>query len=361
MKLLYGVVGEGMGHAMRSRVVLEHLVGQGHELQVMASGRAVDFLSKRFEGVHRIHGLHMIYEENRVRKGKTLWSNALTGAASLPKQIGAYFDLISSFDPDAVVSDFESWTYLYGKNHRKPVFSIDNMQIINRCTHEGRIIAGHETAFGATKMFIKSKLPFCDHYAITTFFYPPLRKPNTSLHPPILRPEILAATPSVGDHLLVYQTAEGNEGLADGLARTGVECRIYGMRRDLQEEQVEGTLCYRPFSEAGFIADLASARAVIAGGGFTLMGEAVYLKKPMLSVPVAGQVEQIMNGRYLEQLGYGRYAESLGDPKVIQDFLEVIPACQDKLAKYSQDGNKQVLGQVDHLLDCVASGIYPVP
>jgi uncharacterized protein (TIGR00661 family) len=361
VKLLYGVVGEGMGHAMRSRVVLEHLVNEGHDVQVMASGRAVDFLSKRFQGVHKIHGLHMIYEENRVRKGKTLWSNVVSGAATLPSQIAAYFDLLNTFDPQAVISDFESWTYLYAKNQRKPVFSIDNMQIINRCTHEEWVYAGHETAFSATKAFIKSKLPFCDHYAITTFFYPSIRKPRTSLHPPILRPEILAATPTRGDHLLVYQTAEGNEGLAGVLAKTGVECRIYGMRRDLKEEQVEGNLRYRPFSEKGFIDDLASARGVIAGGGFTLMGEAVYLKKPMLSVPVGGQIEQIINGKYLERDGYGRYAESLSDPKVIHDFLEAIPACEDKLAKYTQDGNKQMLGQVDHLLDCVASGIYPVP
>jgi uncharacterized protein (TIGR00661 family) len=50
VKVLYGVVGEGMGHAMRSRVVLEHLVEQGHEVEIMASGRAVDFLAKRFAG-----------------------------------------------------------------------------------------------------------------------------------------------------------------------------------------------------------------------------------------------------------------------------------------------------------------------
>ncbi len=63
MRILYGVVGEGMGHAMRSRVVLEHLFAQGHEVEIMASGRAVDFLDKRFRAkgdVHRIHGLHMI-------------------------------------------------------------------------------------------------------------------------------------------------------------------------------------------------------------------------------------------------------------------------------------------------------------
>ena len=72
MRILYGVVGEGMGHAMRSRVVLEHLFAQGHEVEIMASSRAVDFLAKRFPGVHRIHGLHIIYEENRVRRGRTL-------------------------------------------------------------------------------------------------------------------------------------------------------------------------------------------------------------------------------------------------------------------------------------------------
>src|ERR1044071_10235747 len=110
MKLLYGVVGEGMGHAMRSRVVLEHLVSQEHDVEIMASGRATDFLGKRFEGVNRIHGLHMIYEENRVRRGKTLWSNVLAGATGLPKNIAAYFELIKDFKPEVVISDFESWT-----------------------------------------------------------------------------------------------------------------------------------------------------------------------------------------------------------------------------------------------------------
>ena len=84
MKILYGVTGEGMGHAMRSRVVLEHLVRAGHEIEIIASGRAAAFLGKRFEGVNTIHGFHMILEENRVRPGKTLWSNVLKGVMGVP-------------------------------------------------------------------------------------------------------------------------------------------------------------------------------------------------------------------------------------------------------------------------------------
>ena len=46
MRILYGVVGEGMGHAMRSGVVLDHLT-KNHEVQVVVSGRAHDYLVKR--------------------------------------------------------------------------------------------------------------------------------------------------------------------------------------------------------------------------------------------------------------------------------------------------------------------------
>lgn len=357
MKILYGVVGEGMGHAMRSRVILEHLVAQEHDVEIMASGRAVDFLAKRFDGVNRIHGLHMIYEENRVRPVKTLVSNVVTGATGIPKNIAKYFELITSFKPDAVISDFESWAYLYAKTHRLPILSIDNMQIINRCTLPSEIIEGHETEFQLTKAFIKSKLPFCDEYFITTFFRPPVRKERTRLFPPILRPEILGANRRKGDHLLVYTTGEGEGTLAETLAKTGIECRIYGMRRNLTAEVVEGNLRFQPFSEDKFIDDLASCRAVIAGGGFTLMGEAVYLHKPMLAVPLARQFEQVLNARYLQLEGYGRHADTLDDPAKIHAFLEAIPGCEAKLATYTQDGNREVLAALDGWLDKAAAGV----
>ena len=357
MKILYGVVGEGMGHAMRSRVILEHLVAQDHNVEIMASGRAVDFLAKRFEGVNKIHGLHMIYEENRVRPAKTLWSNVVTGAVGVPKNIAAYFDLITSFRPQAVISDFESWTYLYAKTHRLPILSVDNMQVINRTKLPEEITEGHKTEFQLTKAFIKSKLPWCDEYFITTFFRPPLRKDRTRLFPPILRPEILAAKRRNGDHILVYTTGEGNEAFRDALAKTGLECRIYGMRRGITEEQIVGNLRFQPFSEDKFIDDLASCKAVIAGGGFTLMGEAVYLQKPMLAVPLARQFEQVLNARYLQHEGFGRHAETLEDAKTVLDFVAAVPACEAKLAHYTQDGNNEIARAIDEWLDKAAAGV----
>jgi len=345
-----------MGHAMRSRVVLEYLVSQGHEVEIMASGRAVEFLQRRFDAVKRIRGFHIIYEHNRVRRGKTFLSNVAL-AASLPQNIAAYFELIREFKPEVVISDFESWTYVYAKMHGLPIISVDNMQIINRCTHDPEVIDKYETDFRVIRLFIKGKLPFCSHYIITSFFRPPLRKPKTTLCPPILRPEILAAERSDGDHLLVYQTAEGNEVLVETLQKTGIPCRIYGMRRSITEDQVEGNLCYRPFSEEQFIADLASSQGVIAGGGFTLMGEAVYLHKPMLAVPVEHQFEQNLNARYWPRARSGREAAARDDPHAVRGFIEAIPECKRNLEGYSQNGNEDVFRTLDELLDRAAAGV----
>ena len=358
MRLLYGVVGEGMGHAIRSRVVLEHLFAQGHDVEIMASSRAADYLSKRFPEVHRIHGLHIIYEENRVRKGATLLTNALDSSVALPQQIRAYFKLVEDFKPDAVISDFESWTYFYAKLHRLPIVSVDNMQVLSRCSHDSELLKGVRTQFELIRAFVASKLPFCDHYMIATFFFPEARKDNTTLVPPILRREILdaKARARTGDHLLVYQTAEGHSDLPRALAELAIPARIYGMRRDLDADVVEGTLTYRPFNEETFIEDLATARAVVSGGSFTLMGECVYLHKPMLSVPVGGQIEQIINSRYLERVGYGRTSDHV-DAAVLRDFLDDLPRLQENLTKYQQDGNTVALHTLDALLDRAAAGL----
>ena len=56
MRILYGVAGEGMGHATRSHAFLADLVGE-HDVLVVASGRAHDYLAQHFPQVREILGL----------------------------------------------------------------------------------------------------------------------------------------------------------------------------------------------------------------------------------------------------------------------------------------------------------------
>jgi uncharacterized protein (TIGR00661 family) len=352
MRILYGVVGEGMGHAMRSGVILEELCKR-HTVQVVVSGRAYDYLNQRASeqlAVKKIWGYSIVYEDNEVQTFKTLVKNLKGAVAGWPENIRAYVQIAEAFQPDVVISDFESWSYLFAQSHGLPVISVDNMQILHRAEHPEEILEGIHAELELTNALIKAKVAGAFHYHITTFFRPRLRKPNTTLHPPILRPQILAAKPESGGHLLVYQTSTSNDALPPLLQRSGRECRIYGLRRDLKHEVVEGNLRYRPFSEEGFIDDLRTAAGVIASGGFTLMGEAVYLHRPMLAVPVRKQIEQVINARHLQREGYGLAADELTEAR-LQEFLERLPEFEKNLARYRQDGNGELLRALETSLN----------
>ncbi len=367
MRILYGVVGEGMGHATRSRVVIEHLLQRGHQVEIVVSGRAHEMLSKHFKGVHRIHGLHMIYEDNEVKKARTAFSNlkgALLPASlreGLPGNVRQWYEMAQKFAPDAVISDFESWSYLFGKACGVPIISIDNMQILSRCHHDDDVFRVDPASFLLAKGIVRGKLPGCYHYLITTFFYPPTKRERTTLVPPILRAEVLAAKPSQGEHVLVYQSGEGAESIAAVLKQFDQQrFVVYGMRRGISEPQIEGNLEHQPFSETRFVDHLASAKAVVAGGGFSLLGEAVYLRKPLLSVPLEGQFEQTLNAVYLQKLGYGLFRREI-QAADIEELLRRAPEFQARLDQYSQPGNQQLFDALDGLLANIEAGDRQLP
>ncbi|HWE25350.1 MAG TPA: glycosyltransferase family protein, partial [Myxococcales bacterium] len=169
MRILYGVVGEGMGHAIRSRVVIDELVKR-HDVQVVVSGRAHDYLAER-AGEHlqvrKIWGFTMVTEDNEVQNFRTLLSNVRGAiAGGWPRNVRAYFDIAQRFQPDVVISDFESWSYLFAVNHRLPVISLDNVQMVNRCQHAPEIVRGHEADFQIAKGVVKTKVPGAFHYLV---------------------------------------------------------------------------------------------------------------------------------------------------------------------------------------------------
>ena len=352
MRILYGVVGEGMGHATRSKVIIEHLVKEArHEVEIVVSGRAHGFLTRAFPSlkVHEIAGLSMIYANNKVSKFRT----ALQFIKSIPaftENMDLMDRMREGFRPELCIADFESFAYQYARQHRLPVLSIDNMQIINRCKHRGQVELPESvrTSYRLAKEIVRAKLPRCDHYLITTFFFPPIRKKRTSLYPPILRDGILdaKATATVGDHVLVYQTSDSFHDLVPTLQKLPTRFIVYGLKKNAEL----GNVTLKEFSETGFVDDLKTARAVLAGGGFSLMGEAVYLGKPLLSVPLEGQFEQTLNALYLEKLGYGEYHHQLSGEGIAK-FLDNVDRYAEKLTHYRQDRNHLILASLDELIE----------
>jgi len=159
-----------------------------------------------------------------------------------------------------------------------------------------------------------------------------------------VRPAIVDATPTRGDHLVVY--SGGSEELVDVLRETGVPCRLYGMRDGPRVGTTDGAIQFCARSIDGFLEDLVTARGVVTGGGFSLLSEAVYLGKPVLSVPLRGQFEQLMNARYLEREGFGICARTV-DPATVAAFLDGLDGYHETLEAYEQDGNRAALAEIE--------------
>jgi uncharacterized protein (TIGR00661 family) len=344
MKILYGVPGEGLGHATRSKVVIGHLLAQGHDLRVVSSSRAYTMLAAAFGSrVLEIRGFHLAYNGLAVSKLRTAVLTLRTAPEDLRTNFARYRELLGDFEPEVVISDFESFSYLFAKLHRLPVVSIDNMQIISRARLNVAVPRDERGNYQLAKSIVRAKLPHSRHYFITTFFGLPLAKERTTLVPPIIRPEILAATPTTGQHVLVYQSATTQQNLVPLLQQLPEqEYRVYGFNK--QESHGNVQLC--AFSEAGFIADLASARAIVTNGGFSLISEAVFLHKPICAIPSPAQFEQWLNAAEVEQMGYGRHFEAI-TADGLRAFLGGLAGFAAALASYQQQGNEALFAHLD--------------
>lgn len=356
MTILYGVPGEGLGHATRSKVVIAHLLQQGHNVRVVSSSRAYALLAAAFPNrVLEIRGFHLAYKQLTVSKSRTAALTLRTAPENLQVNFRRYRELLRTFRPEAVISDFESFSYLFAKVHRLPVVSIDNMQIISRARLDVAVPPAERGNYELARRLVQAKLPRCRHYLVTTFFDLPLRKPRTTLVPPIVRPEIQAARPARGDYVLVYQSATTQADLVPLLQQLPEQAfRVYGFNK----EESHGNVQLRAFSEAGFIAELAGARAVLTNGGFSLISEAVYLRKPVCAVPIPAQFEQWLNAAEVEKRGYGRHFAAITAANV-QAFLAELPAYEAALAGYAQQGNEVLFAELNKVLAELAAP--PVP
>ncbi|MEZ4336958.1 MAG: glycosyltransferase family protein [Sandaracinaceae bacterium] len=343
MRILYGVTGHGTGHAMRALVLADHLESRGHRVKLVASGRAVDLLRSRFHDVTRIEGFALRYVRGGVARTRSLLRTLGGAPSALAHNVDRYLNDVASFAPDVCIADFESFAHLVGHARGVPVISFDHQHVLTRC-ELGRV----ERDVAVARALVTAKMPRCAHYVVTSFYHPPVKLScagSTTLVGPILREEILGRSPSNGDHVLVYQTSEGHRRLLASLrALRRHRFVVYGAGR----EGEDGHVTYRAFDRERFADELASARAVITHGGHTAISEALFLGKPVVSVPLRGQGEQILNAEQLERSGHGRRVDR-PTPRSIERALLALERAPrpPRIAP----GNAAHFAQMDRLLD----------
>jgi uncharacterized protein (TIGR00661 family) len=338
--ILYGVNGEGSGHSTRAKEVISHLQQRGHNLHIVSFDRGLRNLSASFP-VTEIFGLSLAYVNNRVRYERTL-ANNLIKAPRAARSLKDLSHLVDESKIDLVITDFEPLSSHIGHHKHLPVISIDNQHAITNTSVT--LPHGFKRDVAAVKLVTRMMTPHADAYLVLSFFPAPVKKQDTFLFPPILRQEVLSATPQTGDYVLVYVTSPAKE-LAALLKKVRCKFVAYGF----EIERQEGNILFKKPSMDGFLRDLAGAKAVIANAGFSLVSEALHLGKPYLAIPVKNQFEQTFNAYYVDKLGYGAWWEELGKEQ-IESFLFNLPFYSGNLSSYPRQGNGAILAKVDELI-----------
>ncbi len=347
--ILYGVNGEGAGHSTRAKEVLTHLRGRGHALHVASFDRGLRNLSDQFE-VTEIFGFHFAYVNNRVRYKRTLAKNLIT-VPRAARSVSRLKELIAAWKIDLVITDFEPLTCHVGHGMGLPVISIDNQHCLTNV--QVSYPRQYRRDAAAAKLVTRLMTPHADAYLVISFFTAPVKKRNTFLFPPLLRQEILGATSTLGEQVLVYVTSPA-PALAKVLSSVHGRFVAYGFER----EGAEGNILYKKPSLDGFFRDLINSKAIVANSGFSLVTEALHLGKPYLAVPVERQFEQIFNAYWLQKTGYGAFWEELNKERV-ESFLYNVPVYRERLADYPRQGNGALLAKLDSLIAQYTSPSWP--
>jgi len=323
-RIFYSLAGEGRGHATRARALVESL-RLNHEITLFTFGDAYALLKPLYRGtnvrIRPIRGARFVYRGVELDYLRTGLRGVRYAAHILPEMVDLLSARIRREKPDLVITDLEPALPRAARRCEVPFVSLSHQHflVVNdlsslparlRCAGEflGTVVrACHQ---GQVKTIVSS------------FYAPPLKpgyKGRVVQVGVLLRPEVTFTTPYSGGYFVAYLRRSVEMGMLDALKALPQRVMVYG----LGERSPTANLTFRRVSSDGFLEDLAGCEALISTAGNQLVGEALYLEKPVLAVPEPGNYEQCINAHFLKASGAGDWASIKGlTPSFIRGFMD---------------------------------------
>jgi len=326
MKILFGVQGTGNGHISRSRELVAKLRADGHDVEVVISGRKEQELKEIeiFEPYRVMKGMTLVTFKGKMNYIETMFQLDLVRLLS-------DVVMLDTAGTDLIITDFEPITSMAARIRNIPSMGF-----------------GHQYAFRFDIPVARGNI--FEKYTLLNFA--PARY-NAGLHwshfnqpvfPPVIPSSLYeeSSLEVIKKKILVYLPFEEVEDIAAFITPFDrYEFFIYGK---VTESRDEGHLHFRGYSREGFLGDLRECNGVVCNAGFELPGEALHLGKKLLLRPLDGQIEQESNALAMEQLGYGMVMHSL-EGSILADWLQ--KPCREPL-RYART--------VDYISEWISSG-----
>lgn len=321
-RIFISMSGDGRGHATRARALTETLRST-HEVVLLAPGDAYTFLAPLYPQsdvtVRQIPGLRFSYTDRQQLCYRRTVTDAARYLRSLPALVRSLQKMIEHEQADLAITDFEPALPRAACQCGLPFVSVNHQHFLRSYDLSSlpRHLRWHAQYMGAVVGLYHSGQA---DTVVSSFYFPPLRPgcEHVTQVGVLLRPEVLAMTPTEGTHLLAYFRRFASPGLLAALAATGRVVRVYG----LGARPASGRMTFHTVNESRFLQDLASCEALVCTAGNQLVGEALYFRKPVFALPEPNNHEQAMNAHFLARSGAGDWAPfDRADPDRLRQFL----------------------------------------
>lgn len=318
MRFLFLIQGEGRGHLTQALSFAALLKEEGHSLCAVVVGKSPRrkipdfFLDKIGTTVTSVESPNFETDEleKRILLGKTIRKNL----GKLPRywtSLQTIHLLIQEKEPEVVINFYEPLAGLYHLLFGpKAVFWAIGHQYL----------AGHpEFTFAPNRPL--EKFLFRMHTWLTAWgasehlalsFLPKKVHRSVRVVPPLLRREVKELQVSLGDFYLTYMVNPGYAEEVMTFAKNNPEIYIkafWDKKGAAETECPLPNLSFHQVNDQAFLEAMAACKGLICTAGFESVCEAMYLGKPVVMVPIAGQYEQACNALDGELSGAGKKAE----------------------------------------------------
>ena len=128
-RILYGLCGIGIGHAIRSRVILDYLL-KHHEVMILTSKNAYHYLKQHYSHVENIEGFEFVFKNNTLINHKTLLKNLYKINPNTIDTLELTKRKVDAFNPQLVISDMETYSMYLAKWKKIPLINLDNQHFL---------------------------------------------------------------------------------------------------------------------------------------------------------------------------------------------------------------------------------------
>ena len=368
-KILFGICGIGNGHYNRQLPILQHLLGQGHQIMVFTYGEALSFFLEKFP---KHPNLTIVPVADPYYVGTPTGLDFEKSALSEKNRID--FHQINAMamhqanltlgSPDLVISDYEMVAAQYAYSKNSPLVTLDQQSKylvgnfpshLNGTSYLDEIERLHLFFPKAEKRIAVSFF----HVNTTSFD----STPKVDILSPIIRDQVLEAkeTPlSKEPSILVYITAQqlGLQPIDEWIATIksalppAYKAHIFLPKRLFLPLDDDSVFFYH-HGDSRFDPLFFAAHAIVTTAGHTLLSEAMYLEKPVYATPLP-LYEQQLNAYIIGKGNFGICAVDITE-ELLKSFFSKLELYKkniqdDQEILMKKPDNIHIINQIEQIL-----------